>query len=145
MNDAQPADNDAILPKESMCPKPSTPSSNTNQDSQSSQQTNARDSARKEPIPEVDDLLRQQRQLTGAVLLGTIPRKDADFILRNNKIMLDVLLKRSKTRESHPSQDALVDLCRRDPRAISAVEAFLTEEQLQLLMSQIAGDQDEQA
>ncbi len=95
---------------------------------------------RQAPIPEVDEILRQLIQLNGAVLLGMISARDAGILQRNLKTVLDVQLKRSIPGESGPNQEGLVELCRRDPRAIATIEPFLSQGQLQSLMEQIAGD-----
>lgn len=98
---------------------------------------------KKSRIPEVDEILGQMIQLNGAVLLGAISAKDASFLQRNLKAVLDVQLKRTSGSDTGPRQEALVDHCRRDPNAISAVEPFLSDEQLQSLMAEVADDHDE--
>ena len=102
-----------------------------------------RPNRKKSRIPEVEEILGQMIQLNGAVLTGTISAKDASFLQRNLKAVLDVQLKRTSNSDTGPRQEALVDLCRRDPRAISEVAPFLTDEQLQTLMAEIADEPDE--
>jgi hypothetical protein len=91
------------------------------------------------PIPGVDEILGQLIQLNGAVLIGAMSAKEAALIQKNLKTVLDVQLRRASRGDAGPSQEALVDLCRRDPRALDAVESFLTDDQFRALMEEIAG------
>lgn len=94
------------------------------------------------PIPGVDEILQQLLQLNGAVAIGVMSTKDANLIQKNLKTVLDVQMKRASREDVGPSQEALVDLCRRDPRALNAIESFLTESQLDWLMNEITDDPD---
>ncbi len=82
-------------------------------------------------------------QLNGAVLMGVIPPNQASLMQRNLKTVLDVQLKRSSQGASGPSPEALIDICRRDPQALNAVEAFLTHDQLAALMAEMSDESDE--
>lgn len=97
----------------------------------------------KSPIPQVDELLERLLQLNGAVLMGAMSVKNAAFIQKNLKAVLDAQIKRTSPSDSSPSQEALADLCRRDPQAITAVAPFLSHEQLQDLMGQITDESHE--
>jgi hypothetical protein len=96
-------------------------------------------------IPQVDELLEKLMHLNLAVLTGKINVGTANFIHRNLKDILDVQIKRASHTDSGQSAEALIDLCRRDPSAISAVEGFLTIEQLQTLMAEISDDSHDPA
>lgn len=91
------------------------------------------------PIPGIDQILQQLLQLNGAVAIGVMSAKEAHLIQKNLKTVLDVQLKRASREDTGPSQEALVDLCRRDPRALNAIESFLTDSQIEWLMGEIAG------
>jgi hypothetical protein len=93
-------------------------------------------------IPTVDQILQQLMQLNGAVAMGIMSIKQAGLISRTLKSVLDVQLKRANREESGANQEALVDLCRRDPRALELIEPFLTDAQVEGLMAEIQDDDD---
>jgi hypothetical protein len=95
------------------------------------------------PIPSVDQILRQLIELNGAVAIGALSAKEANLIQKTLKTVLDVQLKRSNRESTSPTQEALVDICRRDPRTLNAIQSFLTDEQLESLMDEITEDPDE--
>ncbi len=95
------------------------------------------------PIPSVDELLRQLIQLNGAVALGAISSKEANVIQKNVKTVLDVQMRRASRDDTGPSQEALAELCRNDPRMLNVIEPFLTDSQMNLIMSEVTDDQDE--
>jgi len=95
-------------------------------------------------IPNIDEILTQLHQLNAAVLMGSMSVKDANFIQKNLKTLLDVQLKRANSNEAaSPDQEALTDLCRRDPRSLAALEPFLSDEQIQTLMGEFTDPGDE--
>ena len=101
---------------------------------------------KKRTIPNVDEILHQFMELNGAVLIGAISAKQADLIHKNLRAVLQVQLKRTVRDDAGPaSQEGLVELCRGDPRMLNAIETFLTDEQVERLMTEIADDPDNEA
>ena len=94
------------------------------------------------PIPTVDEILQQLLQLNGAVAIGAMATKDANLIQKNLRTVLDVQMKRANREDSGPSQEALAELCRDDPRALNAIEPFLTDTQLAELVNEVTDDPD---
>jgi hypothetical protein len=78
-------------------------------------------------------------RLNGMVTLGMISPAQANVIQRNLRTMLDVQLKRARVEGGGQSADALVDLCRTDPRLLNLLEGFLSDEQMQWLMDALKG------
>ena len=68
------------------------------------------------------------------LLLGLISLKDATFIQRNVKIILDVQLKRASGESPVHDEAALAAICRRDPAALNELAPFLGDAWVQSLM-----------
>ena len=85
------------------------------------------------PIPTVDQILQMLVQLTSAVTIGMMSTKEANVINRNLRTILDVQMKREGRDAGGPSHEALVELCRRDPRTLNILEPFLTDDVLESL------------
>lgn len=122
----------------------------TNQPTETPERSNSSESQggnRQRPharkLPSVDEILDQLIRLNQALLLRVISPQDAGVIQKNLKTVLDVQLKRTSRGDSGETQEALVDLCRRDPRALEAVEPFLSQEQAQALMDEIMDNRDD--
>jgi hypothetical protein len=94
------------------------------------------------PIPTVDQVLQQLIQLNGAVAIGAMSTKEANLIHKNLRTVLDVQMKRASREDSGPSQEALVELCRNDPRVLNVIEPFLTDTQMEWLMNEVRDDAD---
>jgi hypothetical protein len=94
-------------------------------------------------LPSVDALLNQFIQLNGAVIVGAMSTKDANLIHKNLNTVLQVQLKRANGEDAGHSQDAMMEMCRSDPRMINALEPFLTDVQIKALMSEDMDDSDE--
>lgn len=95
------------------------------------------------PIPSVDQILQMLVQLNSAVTIGMIDAKEGTLINRNLRTILDVQMKRDGRAGSGPSYEALVDLCRRDPRALNVLEPFLTDDVFASLMAEVTEAPDE--
>ena len=93
-------------------------------------------------IPSVDEILQQLIQLNGAVTIGAMSTKEASLIHKNLRTVLDVQLKRANREETGPSQEALAELCRDDPRVLNVIEPFVTSSQLQWLMTGVIDGQE---
>ena len=92
------------------------------------------------PIPSVEEILQQLLQLNSAVAIGAMSTRDAALIHKNLRTVLDVQMKRANREDSGPSQEALAELCRDDPRVLSAIEPFLTDAQLGQLVNEVTDD-----
>ncbi len=103
-----------------------------------------RKASKKISIPTVDQILQQLMHLNSVVAFGAMSSRDASLINKNLKIVLDVQMKRANREDSGPSQEALSEFCRNDPRLLNALEPFLADDQVEWLMSEITDDQDEQ-
>ncbi len=124
----------------------SKPVNNTDNKSGSSQdQRGARRKRAKRSIPSVDEILYQLLELNGAVTMGAISTKEANLIQKNLRTILDVQMKRSNREETGPTQEGLVELCRRDPQALNVIESFLTDSQFEWLMNEVKDDSDDDA
>ena len=99
---------------------------------------------RQVPIPTVDQILQSLVQLTSAVTIGMISTKEASVIHRNLRTILDVQMKREGRGGSDANPEALMELCRRDPRILNVLEPFLTADVLESLMEQVAEASDEE-
>lgn len=91
-------------------------------------------------IPSIDELLGQLLRLNGTVVMGALSAKQASLVARNIKVVLDTQLRRANGQESAPNQEALADLCRRDPSLLGAITPFLADEQIRALMQVVAED-----
>ena len=101
---------------------------------------------KKRAIPDVDEILHQLMELNGAVLIGSVSAKQADLIHKNLRAVLQVQLKRATRDDAGPaSQEGLVELCRNDPQMLNAIEPFLSDQQVNWLMSEVTDDDDESA
>lgn len=98
---------------------------------------------RKPEIPEIESLLGQLLQLNGAVLIGAVSPQQANLIQKNLKTVLDVQLKQAQPGGGGPASESLLELCRKNPSALQAVEAFLSDEQIQQLMDEITDAPDD--
>ena len=94
-------------------------------------------------IPSVDEILQQLIQLNGAVTIGAMTTKEATLIHKNLRTVLDVQMKRASREDTGPSQEALAELCRADPRILNVIEPFVTDAQMDWLMNEVTDDQDE--
>lgn len=94
-------------------------------------------------IPSVDEILQQLIQLNGAVTIGAMTTKEATLIHKNLRTVLDVQMKRASREDTGPSQEALAELCRSDPRVLNVIEPFVTDAQMDWLMNEVTDDQDE--
>jgi hypothetical protein len=90
----------------------------------------------------VDQILQQLIQLNGAVAIGAMSTKDANLIHKNLRTVLDVQMKRASREETGPSQEALLELCRTDPRVLNVIEPFLTDTQMDWVMGEVADAED---
>jgi len=93
-------------------------------------------------VPSVDEILQQLIQLNGAVTIGAMSTKEASLIHKNLRTVLDVQLKRANREETGPSQEALAELCRDDPRVLNVIEPFVTSSQLQWLITDVIDGQE---
>ena len=111
----------------------------------STQEGNNTQRPRKKPgVPNVDEILQQLMQLNGAVLIGTMSAKQADLIHKNLRTVLQVQLKRATRDDAGPaSQEGLVELCRKDPQILNAIEPFLSQQQVEWLVNEVTDDRDE--
>ena len=101
---------------------------------------------KKRAIPNVDEILHQFMELNGAVLIGSVSAKQADLIHKNLRTVLQVQLKRATRDDAGPaSQEGLVELCRNDPKTLNAIEPFLTDEQVERLMTEIADNPENES
>jgi len=68
------------------------------------------------------------------------------LIHKNLRAVLQVQLKRATRDDAGPaSQEGLVELCRNDPQMLNAIEPFLSDQQVNWLMSEVTDDDDESA
>ena len=95
------------------------------------------------PIPNVDQILELLMQLNSAVVFGAISTTKANLIHRNLRTILDVQTKRVGQAETGAVPEALLEVCRRDPQVLTALEPFLADTQLDWLMDRIGDDKDE--
>lgn len=93
-------------------------------------------------IPSVDQILQQLIELNGAVAIGAMSSKEANLIHKNLRTVLEVQMKRASRDDAGPSQEALVDLCRNDPRVLNVIEPFLTDPQMDWLMTEVTDDRN---
>jgi hypothetical protein len=100
---------------------------------------------RQRSLPTADEILEQLFQLNGAVLLGAVSPRTASIIHRNLKTILDSLAKQSASSATQFAHEDLTDVCRRDPRVLNIIEAFLTVDQLEALLREIEASGDEEA
>jgi hypothetical protein len=120
-----------------------TPKNEGNNDANSDQRRGGHRRQRKQiPIPTVDQILQMLLQLNSAVTIGLISTKEASIINRNLQTILAVQMKREGRSEDGPGYEALVELCRRDPRVINVLEPFLTDDVFESLMQEVAKARD---
>ena len=112
-------------------------------DADSGGATSSRRPDRDKPrIPTIDEALGQLVQLNGAVMLKLISSKDASLIQRNLKTILDVHLRRASQQDAGVNQEALAELCQRDPQLVNLISPFLSDAQVDWLMDQVRADTD---
>ena len=103
--------------------------------------TSSRESSRARPrIPTIEEALGQLAQLSGAVMLKLISSKDASLLQRILKTIIDVQLKRASQQDAGVNQEALAELCQRDPQLVNLITPFLSDAQIDWLQEQIRGD-----
>ena len=126
---------------------PQAAADNTAKKTKRAQHGSAAPRARKKPaIPTVDQLLDQMMQLSGAVLIGSVSAKQGELIHKNLRAVLQVQLKRATRDDAGPaSQEGLVELCRSDPKMLNAIEPFLTDEQVEMLMNEVTDEPDNES
>lgn len=69
--------------------------------------------------------------------------REASLIHKNLKTVLQVQLKRATREETGHSQEALVDVCRNDPKMLNALAPFLSDAQVKSLMNEAMDELDE--
>ncbi|MCE9555382.1 MAG: hypothetical protein K8T91_18690 [Planctomycetes bacterium] len=94
-------------------------------------------------IPSVNHILHQLIQLNRAVILGAMSTKEANLIHKNLNTVLQVQMKRANREDAGHNQQAMIDICRTDPRMINALEPFLTDAQVRSLMTEDMDKSDE--
>ena len=57
----------------------------------------------------------------------------------------DVLERAARDDAGPASQEGLVELCRGDPKMLNAIEPFLTDEQVEMLMNEVTDEPDDEA
>jgi hypothetical protein len=119
-----------------------TPNADFGEAANSPVRADARRPPAEDPLPTIDQLLFQILQLNGALIMGALSPKEASLIQRNLKTVLDAQFKRAMREDAAPTQEGLVELCRKNPQAINTLASFLTGDQLQWLMGQIEDDAD---
>lgn len=102
-------------------------------------------SSNKKRIPSIDDILEMLQQLNGLVALNLLSTAKASVIHRNLRTILEVQLQRSQAGTGELPQEDLADMCRQNPRLLSILERFLTDEQVRWLMDQVTEDGNDQA
>jgi len=93
-------------------------------------------------IPAAEELCEQLLKLNSLVLMNIITTAQAAVIQRSLSKVLDAQQKRARADQPGLSEKTLADLCRLDPRVISYLEPFLTEEQVAHLMGVVKDDYD---
>ncbi len=96
----------------------------------------------RKPLPTVEEILQQLLQLNSAVAIGAMSTKEAGLIHKNLRIVLQTQMKRASREDTGPSQEALVDLCRKDPQALNLIEPFLTDEHVKWVMNELSENTD---
>jgi hypothetical protein len=76
-------------------------------------------------IPNVDELLTQLLRLNGLVAMNMLSTSRAGVIQRGLRAILDVQLKRTQEGQGALPQDALAELCRKDPNILHLLEPLL--------------------
>jgi hypothetical protein len=125
-----------------MTEEPRQITSHPDEDSGGADASARRRGRRRVPIPSVDQLLEQLIQLNGAVAIGAMSTKDANLIHKNLRAVLDVQMKRASREETGPSQEALLELCRSDPRVLNVIAPFLSDAHMDWVMNEVTDDQD---
>lgn len=91
-------------------------------------------------IPSVDKIAAMLLKLNGLVMMNIISAAQASVIQRSLRTLLDIQLKRVPGDRQGLSQDALAELYRKDPRIVSLLEPFLSEQQVDWLMGVVKDD-----
>ena len=94
-------------------------------------------------VPDLDELLWMFMQLNGMLMTGLISSATANAIHRNLRAMLDTKLKLASGGDQGAASQDLVEVCRKYPKILNTVESFLTDEQIDWIVSQIEEDEDE--
>ena len=92
-------------------------------------------------IPGAEELMSQLLSINGAVIMGAMSAKTAGLMHRNIKTVLDAQLKRESQTDTAPNQEALIDICRRDPSTLNALEGLLSDEQLDAILTELNGEE----
>ncbi|MCH8830595.1 MAG: hypothetical protein IID45_13545 [Planctomycetes bacterium] len=101
---------------------------------------------KKRAIPDVDEILHQLMELNGVVLTGSVSAKQADLIHKNLRAVLQVQLRRETRDDAGPAtKEGLVELCRNDPQMLNAIEPFLSDEQVERLMAEVADNPENES
>jgi hypothetical protein len=106
---------------------------------------NARGRSSKKRIPSIDDILEMLQQLNGLVALNLLSTAKAAVMHRNLRTILEVQLRRSQAGTGELPQEDLAELCRQNPRLLSILEGFLTDEQVRWLTGRVTEDDNDQA
>ena len=94
-------------------------------------------------VPDLDELLWMFMQLNGMLMTGLISPATSNAIHRNLRAMLDTKLKLASGGDKAAAAQDLVEVCRKYPEILNTVESFLTDEQIDWIVSQIEEDEDE--
>lgn len=94
----------------------------------------------KNRIPSIEEIVAKLEQLSGLVIMNVISPAKAAIVQRNLRTILDVHHRGVASKSSVLPEEALVELCQRDPRAVELLAPFLTDEQLQRLMAWVTRD-----
>lgn len=96
-------------------------------------------------LPSVDELIAQLLHLNGAVLMGQISTQQANLMYRTITSAITALMKRgSGTQDQLKDTESLVEAIRRDPSLLNTLEAFLSDDQLDRLLKELNGHDDQQ-
>jgi hypothetical protein len=95
---------------------------------------------RKRQLPSSDQLAWQLLSLNGGLMMGQISASDGNLVHKNIKAVMDLQSRKEGQVDKPQTPDGLVEACRKDPSLLNTIESFLTEEQLDNLMKQIAAD-----
>jgi hypothetical protein len=96
-------------------------------------------------IPSIEEICANLLKLNGMVLMGLISTRVAAVIQRTYKSILDLQTGRAQQQPEGVPQEGLAEMYHKDPKYISLLEPFLADGQIDWLMEQIRGNQDDQA
>jgi hypothetical protein len=96
-------------------------------------------------IPTVEDILKMLLHLNGLVVTGLIPTPRANAVHRTLQTVLNTQLKRQQQQSQVPDQEPLAEACRKDPRLVTILEPFLSDDQIAWLLGQIKEGPHDQA